>query len=162
MSTRTATNPAPGYEDDFYAWTQDQAEKLRARRHNEVDWNNVAEEIDSVGGSQKSEVRSRLLVLLQHLLKWQYQPEKRCHSWQSSISERRIHLGGVLTGSPSLKRRPEEALDWAYERARRWASDETGLPIATFPQSCPYAASDALNFGFMPGSPWHPDDLIRD
>ena len=72
------------YERDFYAWTQDQAEKLRGRAHNDIDWENVAEEIESVGRSQKKEIRSRLAVLMQHLLKWHFQPERRSHSWQST------------------------------------------------------------------------------
>ena len=73
------------YERDFYAWTQDQAVKLRARAHNDIDWENVAEEIESVGRSDKKEIRRRLGVLVQHLLKWQFQPEMRSHSWQSTI-----------------------------------------------------------------------------
>ena len=161
-TTKAPAKPAPTYEEDFYAWTQDQAEKLRARRHNELDWDNLAEEMESLGGSQKSEIRSRLRVLLQHLLKWQYQPEKRCHSWQSSIGEQRIHIEGVVADSPSLARFPDEAMDWAYLRARRAAADETGLPIETFPAACPYPVSDALDLNFMPGRPWHPDDLSGD
>ena len=162
MSPKTATRSDADYETDFYAWTQDQAGKLRARRHNEIDWDNVAEEIESVGGSQKSEIRNCLRVLLQHLLKWQYQPEMRCLSWQSTISEQRIHIEGVIDYSPSLKRFPEEVANWAYERARRDAAQETGLAIADVPESCPYAVADVLSFDFMPGPPWQPGGLSRE
>ncbi len=162
MSSKTLTRSAADYEADFYAWTQDQAEKLRARRANEIDWENVGEEIESLGGSQKSEIRNRLRVLLHHLLKWEFQPDRRCHSWQSTIGEQRIHIEGLIDDSPSLKRFPGEVLDWVYERAVRFAASETRLPISTFPSACPYSIDAILDPTFMPGPPWHPDDLIGD
>ena len=162
MSTKSATRPPAEYDHDFYAWTQDQAEKLRDRRHNEIDWENLAEEIDSVGRSQKSELRNRLRVLLHHLLKWQYQPEFRCHSWQSTIGEQRIHIDGLIEDSPSLSSFPTEALDWAFRGAVRKAAQETSLAPDTFPTSCPYTIEEILSYEFMPGRSWHPDELFGD
>jgi predicted YcjX-like family ATPase len=150
------------YEHDFYAWTQDQAEKLRARAHNDIDWENVAEEIDSVGRSQKKEIRSRLAVVLHHLLKWEYQPELRSHSWQSTISEQRLLLQGTLQDSPSLNAFPVEALEWSYALAVRRAARETRFPATTFPARCPYSVDDILDDNFLPGPAWQPENLIRD
>jgi hypothetical protein len=152
----------PLYERDFYAWTQEQAEKLRGRAHNDIDWENVAEEIDSVGRSEKKEIRQRLGVLLHHLLKWDYQPRLRSHSWQSTISEQRGSLQETLKDSPSLSSFPAEVLEWSYALAVRRAVRETKLPSATFPAQCPYTVSEILDDGFMPGPVWSPEDIIRD
>lgn len=150
------------YEQDFYAWLNDQASKLRARSHNDIDWDNLAEEVEDVGRNQKHQLRKRLGVLLMHLLKWEFQPGRRSHSWQSTISEQRAHIAGLIEISPSLVRLPDESMDWSYEWARRHAISETGLPDATFPKSSPYSAAQALDYAFMPGPPWTPDALLRD
>lgn len=150
------------YERDFYAWLQDQAAKLRARSHNDIDWDNLAEEIESVGRSQKKEIRHRMKVLIQHLLKWEHQPGKRCESWLSTISEQRTHIAGTIEDSPSLKHFPAETAPWAYAHAKRAASIETGFALDVFPPSCPYAVADILSDDYFPGAPWSPDAMIRD
>lgn len=150
------------YEDDFYAWTQAQAQTLRRRAHNAIDWDNLAEEIESVGRSDKREIRSRLTVLLHHLLKWEFQPERRCHSWQSSIGEQRTFVAGIVEDSPSLRAFPREVLASSYERARRGAAEETGLSPSVFPLDCPWPIDRILAYDFMPGRPWSPDDLLLD
>lgn len=150
------------YERDFYAWSNDQAAKLRARSHNDIDWDNLAEEIESVGRSQKKEIRHRMKVLIQHLLKWEYQPRNRCESWLSTLSEQRTHIEGTIDDSPSLRHFPDEAALWAYKHAARAASIETGLSLDVFPDSCPYTVSDMLSDDFFPGVPWSPDALVRD
>ncbi|MDD9909875.1 MAG: DUF29 domain-containing protein [Ahrensia sp.] len=152
----------PRYEDDFFAWTQDQAAKLRARAHNEIDWENAAEELESVGTSERGEIRSRLGQLVLHLLKWEHQPERRGHSWQSSISEQRVHIQGKIEDSPSLKSHPAASLEWAWNWARRRAARETGLPLETFPETPSYSVEDILSDDFMPGKPWKPEELSRD
>lgn len=149
------------YERDFYAWLNDQAKKLRARSHNDIDWDNLAEEIESVGRSEKHEIRNRMRVLLQHLLKWEFQPGERSHSWQSSISEQRTHILGIIEDSPSLKGHPAEVLQWSYRAAIPLAALETKLKPDIFPSFCVYSIEEILDGGFMPGSPWHPDDLIK-
>lgn len=150
------------YERDFHAWLMDQAERLRARSHNDIDWDNLAVEVESVGISQKSEISDRLGVLLMHLLKWEHQPSRRGHSWQSTISERRLSISKLLKTNPSLKRYPEETLDWSYRWAVRRAAYETGLPERSFPAEAPYSVPQILDYEFMPGPPWSPDSLIRD
>jgi hypothetical protein len=150
------------YDRDFAAWTKEQAAKLRNRAHNEVDWDNVAEEIDSLGRSEKNQIGSRMGVLLKHLLKWEFQPDRRSHSWQSTISEQRVHIRGVLQTSPSLKRYPAQVLQREYQWARRDAARETKLPLSTFPEVPAYSANKVLDDAFLPGVPWSPDTLIRD
>lgn len=162
MGKTLAKTPDTLYERDFHAWLVDQAETLRARSADDIDWDNLAEEVESVGLSQKREIRDRLGVLLMHLLKWEHRPAQRSHSWQSTISEQRAHIQGLLELSPSLGRFPEEAMDWSYRWAARHAARETMLTAATFPQEPPYNAAQALDDSFMPGPPWSPDTLIRD
>jgi len=153
----------PGlYDADFYAWTQRQAQLIRERRLGDVDWENLAEEIESVGRSEKAEIRSRLAVLLQHLLKWQFQPEQRSHSWQSSISEQRIHIAGLIEDSPSLRRYPAEVLARCYGQALRRAASDTDLPASSFPEPCPYTVEQVLDDAFLPGRPWTAGGLLRD
>ena len=147
------------YEQDFANWADFQAQVLRDRNAARLDWENLAEEIESLGRRDKSEIRSRLIVLLTHLLKWHFQPSERGHSWQSTIGEQRIHLESTLDDSPSLRRFPGEVLEKCYQRARREAAKETQLPLGSFPEEAPYTAEQVLEYGFMPGRPWSPDDL---
>jgi hypothetical protein len=141
------------YERDFYAWTRDQAAKLRARAHNDIDWDNVAEEIETVGRSDKKEIRSRLEVLLRHLLKWQFQPDKRKSGWHSTISEQRTQLLSLIEDSPSLRDFPGQELEKMYRIARLKADDETGLGLQSLPPKCPYTIGQVLDEEFLPGAP---------
>jgi len=130
--------PAPSLDEaDLFAWTVDQANHLRARAADALDWENLAEEIESLGASEKREIRSRMIVLLHHLLKWEHQPERRCHSWQSTIGTQRTHLHGLLETSPSLRDFPAQVLASTYEDARCAAARETRLPLARFPAEPP-------------------------
>lgn len=150
------------YELDFYAWLNDQAGKLRARSHNELDWDNLAEEIESLGGSEKREIRNRLALLIQHLLKWQFQPGRRSESWRVTISEQRIWIPGVIETSPSLKRYPSQIFQKTYEEGRRRAIRETGMLPAVFPEMPPFTIAQVLDSGFFPGEPSAPWEIIRD
>ena len=141
------------YEQDFFLWTQQMAIALREGQLDQLDLENLAEEIESVGRSEKRELISRLRVLLIHLLKWQFQSERRSHSWQSTITEQRIQLELVLEDSPSLKGLVPNLLKGAYQQARVKAADETQLAIATFPEHCPYALADILRSDFWIDSP---------
>jgi hypothetical protein len=141
------------YEQDFFLWTQQMATALREGRLEQLDLENLAEEIDSVGRSEKREVVSRLRILLIHLLKWQFQPERRSHSWQSTITEQRIQLELLLEDSPSLKGLLPDVLESAYRQSRVKAADETQMAITIFPEPCPYALSDVLRSDFWMDSP---------
>lgn len=138
------------YRDDFYAWTQQQSELLRLGRLHDVDVENLIEEVSSLGERDKREVRSRLVLVLMHLLKWQYQPTHRGASWRGTINEQRSELALLFGDSPSLRRVAVESLGRCYDMARRRAADETGLPLASFPEDSPWALDQALAVGFLP------------
>jgi hypothetical protein len=155
MPTRTAT-----YEEDFYSWTRHQAAALRRAAASRVnlpdplDFENLAEEIESLGISQLRELHSRYLALLVHLLKWQHQPEKRTGSCRSTVRTQRHELARLMELSPGLKPKRRRELAAAYERARENAADEIGLPIDLFPAACPYALEEVTSDEFWPGEPW--------
>lgn len=139
------------YERDFHAWLQDQAALLKAGRLAELDIENLTEEIESMGASERRELYSRMKVLLQHLLKFQFQPEGRSAGWLGTIDEQRDQLEILFKQSPSLRRLADEALDFTYPKARRAAAHETGLAIDLLPESCPYTTDEALDSDFWPG-----------
>jgi hypothetical protein len=141
-----------GYDDDFFAWTQEQARLLRDGELADVDVENLAEEIESMGKSDRREIRNRLVVLLAHLLKWQFQSSSRSTSWSGTIIEQRQQIDSIVADSPSLRQAVPESLDNAYLRARRLAAAETGLPEAVFPALCPYTPDQILSEEFLPES----------
>ena len=119
---------------------------LRRRAPNELDWDNLAEEIEFIGGSQRSETWPRLKVL--HLLKWQYQPELLCGGWRGSIREAGDQIDDVLDENPTLRSYPVECLPKAYGRARTSALEETGL--LRLPEACPWSIDEILSDDFLP------------
>ncbi|MDY7015252.1 MAG: DUF29 domain-containing protein [Cyanobacteriota bacterium] len=142
--------PTRAYDLDFVAWTEQTARFLRSQQFEKVDWDAVIEEIESLGKSDRRELKSRTEVLLQHLLKWQYQPHLQSSSWQNTIDEQRNRIEDLLQDSPSLKPYFAEILTQCFHRARKAASRETGLPLNTFPVDCPYAIARVLDAEFLP------------
>ena len=139
------------YERDFYAWANQQAALLRAGDLSAADVENIAEEIESMGRTEKRELVSRLGVLLTHLLKWQFQPGRRGMSWRATIRNQRRDLVDHLADNPSLKARLPEALSGAYERAVDAAAGETGLDPEIFPAVCPWVFAAIMDPEFWPG-----------
>ena len=138
------------YEEDFYAWTVEQARLLRSGELSSIDVVNIAEEIESLGRSDKRAIESRLTVLLMHLLKWQIQSKMRSQSWSGTILEQRRRIEKLLRESPSLRASVNEALAEAYSDAREAASNETGLPETDFPAECPFTAEQVMSRSFLP------------
>ncbi|MFK0733525.1 MAG: DUF29 domain-containing protein [Gloeotrichia echinulata GP01] len=132
------------YDQDFYLWTQTVVQQLKENKFNEMDIPNLIEEIESMGRSEKRELKSRVIVLLMHLLKWEYQPEKRSESWRSTISEQRICIETLLEDSPSLQPLLAELFADCYQKARIKASDETGIKLNFFPQESPFTLVETL------------------
>ena len=131
-------DPRAEYERDFYSWLMEQARLVREGRWSAIDRDNLAEEIESLGREQFNKLESALRVLLLHLLKWDYQPERRSRSWELSIKEQRIAVQDVLDDNPGLTPRIPEATARAYRRARIEAAKETELDMDVFPATCPY------------------------
>lgn len=148
------------YETDFYSWTQEQAKLLRHQQWNQLDLPNLIEEIESLGKQQRAELRNRLKVLIGHLLKWDYQPERRSRSWFMTIRVQRRDIQELLEENPSLKPYLEEALQKIYESGRDLAVGETNLPLKTFPENCPYTLDEIFRDGFYPGEP-ATDDIME-
>ena len=139
------------YEHDFYAWANEQAALIRAGNLAAVDLEHVAEEIESMGKTEKRELVSRLAVLLQHLLKWQYQPGRRGSSLEATITVQRHAIADHLDDNPSLKAKLDETITKAYRDAALLAAGETALPKTTFPASCPWSFEQIVNEDFWPG-----------
>lgn len=138
------------HEADFAQWCAEQGALLRDGDLSKLDRANLAEEIESLGRSERSEIENRLNVLLVHLLKWQYQGEKRSRSWKSTISEQRARLARRIKENPSLRNYPAEVLAEEYQLARLKAAAETGLEEAAFPATCPYAVEQISDPSFYP------------
>ncbi|MCK7578328.1 MAG: DUF29 domain-containing protein [Chromatiales bacterium] len=139
------------YERDIHAWTQQTAELLRQGRFQEIDIDHLVEELESMGRRDRQELVSRLKILLAHLLKWQYQPAHRSSSWRGSILEQRLRIRDLLLDCPSLKPFLAEATTAAYSDGMKLASKETGLPLALFPKTLPYALDPVLDDDWLPG-----------
>jgi hypothetical protein len=135
---------------DFYAWTRQQADLLRAKHFDQIDLEHLIEEIESMGNSEVRELESRLTVLLMHLLKWQYQPTLQTRSWVLTIKEQRRRIVKRLQQNPSLKSKLQEVINDAYELARGDAADETGLPESHFPEMCPWQYIQLIDMEFWP------------
>ena len=144
---------ASKYDTDFHAWANEQAELLRTGRLAEADAANIAEELASMGRSERRELVSRLAVLLLHLLKWAFQPERRGKSWRLTIEEQRRQILRHLNENPSLRVGIEEAMADAYADAVLRAERETDLPRDYFPWACPYSFAEATADTFWPDAP---------
>jgi Domain of unknown function DUF29 len=138
------------HDSDFYAWSLEQAALLRAGRVGDADLAAIAEEIESMGKTEKRELVSRLTVLLLHLLKWQCQPAGRGNSWRLSIANARDEIADLLADNPSLKIVLDEVTASAYRYARRRAAIETDLGEEDFPGKCPWSFAQAMDAGFWP------------
>jgi len=138
------------HETDFYAWANEQAALLRAGRVVEADLASIADEIESLGKTEKRELLSRLTVLYLHLLKGSHQPALRGQSWRLSIANARDDIADVLADNPSLKPQLEALIAAAYPRARRKAAVETGLGEEAFAVACPWSFETAMSGEFWP------------
>jgi hypothetical protein len=138
------------YEKDFYAWTQEQANLIRQGKFNEIDTLHIIDEIESMGRSEKRALKSRLAVLLMHLLKWQYQPTFRGVSWTITIRNQRWEIAELLEDNPSLQHWVADTMLDAYKQARLNAQTETALRLDVFPEECPWTVEQVISNEFFP------------
>ena len=132
------------YEDDPYTWALEQAELLRSGRLNLIDTTHIADEIEALVHYLADKLRSDLSRVLQHLLKWDHQPQVRSRSWFLSIEEHRRRVADHIESGPGLKSVLPKLLAEAYRNARRHALDETGLPQKAIPKTCPYTWDEIM------------------
>ena len=140
------------YDTDVVAWANEQAALIRAGHFDQLDLSHIAEEIEDVGKSEQRELASRMAVLLMHLLKWQYQPNKRTNSWTATIKTQRKAVAIHLRQVPSLKPKLNEAewVDLVWGDARLAASKETAIDFDIFPETFPWAMTDVLTEVWLP------------
>lgn len=147
-------SPAAFYNTDYLQWLTTTADQLRRQALDEVDWDNLIEEIEDMGKRERRSLKSNLIVLLLHLLKWQYQPTQRTGSWAGSIVEHRRRIQDALQDSPSLTPYLAEVFAEAYRNATKQAAAETMLDIETFPPACEFAIAEVMTEDFLPQTSW--------
>ncbi len=138
------------YHEDFYAWAMENAKNIREGNLSEIDRENIAEELESMGRSEKRELINRLAVLIAHLLKWLVQPSRRSNSWRYTIEEQRKKVIEVLEENPSLRHEIESRIDKAYSSSILIAAKETGMDKICFPQHCPFSLQEIMDDNFLP------------
>jgi hypothetical protein len=138
------------YDQDFYGWIQHNIALLRQGRWAEIDTEILIEELDSMARRDRHELVSHLIILIAHLLKWQYQAEHRSRSWRSSIIEQRKQVTRQLKLSPSLKPFLMDAIQEAYPDGVDIAMKETRLPKSIFPNTCPYTLEQLFDDEYYP------------
>jgi hypothetical protein len=141
------------YDTDVAAWSNQQAALLRRMAageqvNDQVDWRNIAEEIEDVAKRDRDRIYGALVTALTHLLKWRFQPEMRSGAWRSAVVRARDRIAKLTTDSPSLRSYPAAVLAEAYPAARRAAEAETEL--VGLPQTCPWTIEQVLDHGFWP------------
>ena len=138
------------YDQDFYLWLQTNINLLKEGKFAEIDLENLLEELESMGRSDKNALKSNLKILLMHLLKYKYQNKKRTNSWNYTIIEHRQRLRDTFKTSPSLYRFFEDIFNESYQDARELAAGATGLSIQIFPLESPFTKEEVLNPDFLP------------
>ena len=152
MGAKPLVHPAAKlYDEDFARWTAETARLLREGRFQEIDVEHVAEEIEDMGKRDHDELLSRLTLIIQHLLKWTYQPEKRSKSWRSTIAVQRRDVARLFRRSPSVRRNVTAAVAEVYRDSVEDAALETDLPEKSFPRECPFTPEQILDRDFLPG-----------
>ena len=140
------------YEQDLFAWTQQQVNLLTHQRWHELDVENLIDELEGMARRDRREMINRLIILIAHLLEWEFQPDHQSGSWRDSIQEQRLQPNGLLEDSPSLHQQFIESLEKAYPQAVKLASKETELPTTKFPNECPYELAQLLDEDFLPST----------
>ncbi|NJL45783.1 MAG: DUF29 domain-containing protein [Leptolyngbyaceae cyanobacterium SM2_3_12] len=151
-------NPSPTdlvtlYESDIALWSDTMVDLLRQGKFDQLDMEHLIDEVSDLGRRERDRLVSAIRLILHHLLKWQYQPERRSRSWVKTIQRERINIQSYLEDTPSLRRILSPVwLEKIYRIARQDAALETDLPLGQFPQDCPYAWEEIVNASF-------PEDL---
>lgn len=156
--TLARDNLATLYDRDYALWIEGMIAQLTAGDWAEIDRDHLIEELADTGRRERLSLESNLVVILLHLLKWEFQPGLRSGSWAGSITEHRRRVSRALETSPSLKNHLLATWADCYENARFQASVETGLAIDQLPIDCPYSVEQVCDRNFWPGLPTTSDD----
>ncbi len=153
MSNLTPTNgKAAAYDADYYKWANEQAAALRARHYELLDFENLAEEVEGLARRDRRELRNRLIRVLAHLLKCEFQAARRSRSWEATLVVQRTAIEEILEDSPSLRREAPQLIERAYASAQRIAAKEMRLDqwSERFPPTCPWSVEQILDADFYP------------
>jgi hypothetical protein len=138
------------YDTDFYAWTQDQAARLRAQKPANLDWQHIAQHVEELGKAELTTIEEDLVVILTQLLKVRHLHERATLGWRTSINQGRHRIADIGRRSPSLRQRPEEILPFKYTIARERAAHDAGLLTDKLPATCPFSIRQILDQDFWP------------
>jgi hypothetical protein len=141
------------YDSDFYGWVQQQTALIRQGQWSELDAQNLLEELESLGRSEKRALISQVARLCAHLLKWRYQPAKRSRSWVLNIRSARQEIAAILRDNPSLRAKLPEVFADGYDRGRLMALEETGLADHEIPEVAPFDWQTAIDQAIDLNSP---------
>lgn len=152
MPATAAESLATLYETDETAWLEAMAALARRGDLAGLDLENLGEYLSDMALRDRRKVKSRLVVLLAHLLKWEFQPDKRTRSWRTTVLEQRQRLAD-LAGQGVLRAHAEAVLAEAYDEGVELAASQTALPAAAFPTDCPYTLDQLLTVTLGEGEP---------
>jgi hypothetical protein len=157
VKTGSAALPAAElYERDYYAWILDQVRALRERRTEDVDWVNVAEEIEDLGKSKRRELRSQISRLYEHLLKLAYARgrtlDENRRGWEITLRGARREIRELLEESPSLRAKIADLADSAFQNGRDQALSGLNLPDEAIPEESSWSFEQAMDDDFLPAS----------
>lgn len=140
------------YDRDIALWSDQMVDLLRQGKFDELDLEHLIDEVSDLGRRERDRLVSAVRLILHHLLKWQFQPERRARSWVQTIQRERINLESYLADTPSLKRiQTQDWLEKTYKIARKDTALETDLPLSQFPEKCPYSWDQIFDEGFPEG-----------
>jgi hypothetical protein len=143
-------NLAQLYDRDYSLWLETTADLLKQGQLSQLDIPNLIEEIEDMGKRDKKALESNLEILIMHLLKYKYQSEKRTNSWRYTIIEHRNRIAKSFKYSPSLEKYCGDVLAECYQVARKFATNESGLSIDTFPEQCCFSLEQVLDENYLP------------
>ncbi|MGB3512341.1 MAG: DUF29 domain-containing protein [Microcoleaceae cyanobacterium] len=150
MTTKINKISSKLYEQDYNLWLEKIIQLLNDNRWGEIDLSNLIAELEGMSRSEKRAIYSNLKIVLMHLLKYKYQPERRSRSWLYTIREHRQRLSRAFKESPSLRNYFQDIFAESYQDARELAADETGLALLTFPDEIPFSTEEVLNTEYLP------------
>lgn len=148
METSSRASDVALYEDDFYGWTQHQAELIRTGRVHEADLAHIVEEIETLGRSERDALESAYRLICLHQLKRMFQPEKQTASWAHTIVRERLHAARLLKNNPGLKPHRQALFSSAYQDGRKEAAAETGIVPGLFPAEPPFGLDQLADEDF--------------
>lgn len=140
------------YDRDIALWSDQMVDLLRQGKFDQLDLEHLIDEVSDLGRRERDRLVSSIRLVLHHLLKWQFQLERRSRSWVKTIQRERINVQSYLDDTPSLKRiQTQDWLEKIYQIARKDAALETDLPLSQFPEECPYSWDQVFDDGFPEG-----------